>query len=72
MAIGLVAAYSGDKTCNSVDWACIVKSRPTALSLNYQWVLDFVKVRDVAFWVFGMFRVGLGFKSSLGQGLGLV
>ena len=53
----LVTFVSGDQTCNSVDWACIVKSKPNSSSSNHRWVLGLRKACDVGFWVFGMFGV---------------
>ena len=51
----LVTSASGNQACNSVDWACTVKSRPISLSLNHQRVLGFMKACDVGFWVIEMF-----------------
>ena len=52
---GPVASASGNQAYNSVDWACIVKSRSISLSLTHQWVLGFEKACDIGFWVFEMF-----------------
>ena len=40
---GLVASARSDRACNLVDWAYAMKSRPTYLPLNHQWVLGFVR-----------------------------
>ena len=63
--MGLIAAESGDSACNPVDSACAVKSKPTSLSLNHQWVLGFVGACGVRFWV--IWKVWVNF-----EGFGLV